>query len=85
VAEAPLECAWGAGAELDSKFLEAVGVTGLFGWLLLGSECWSLVRFFFRKPREGIKAGMRLIDEGESGVGGSNWKRKDDLGQPQMR
>ena len=44
-------------SELLLKFvLEAVGVMGLFGWLVLeGSGFWSLVRFFFRKPREGIK------------------------------
>lgn len=45
------------------KLLEDVGVTGLVGWLVdEGSELASLVRFFFRKPRLGIKDGC--IEDG---------------------
>jgi hypothetical protein len=34
--------------------LAEVGVTGLVGFEAEGSELASLVRFFFRNPREGI-------------------------------
>lgn len=45
------------GEVVGLKLLEEVGVTGLVGWLVdEGSELPSLVRFFFKKPRAGIKS-----------------------------
>lgn len=57
---------WAWGGEVErvdawSKLLAVaeVGVTGLVGWVVEAEELWlgspSLVRFFLRKPRLGIK------------------------------
>lgn len=56
--------------EVWSKLLAVVGVTGLVGWLaeLLGSP--SLVRFFLRKPRLGMKtlrSGAQVVQTQEVG------------------
>jgi hypothetical protein len=74
VVEAALVCACCvAGPEPVSKVLEAVGVTGLFGWLLVGSGLWSLVRFFLRKPREGMKTDDAVRLGRERWGSRSNW------------
>lgn len=53
-----LELAWDEAAPADwrdeSKGLEVVGVTGLVGLDVDGSELPSLVLFFFRNPRLGM-------------------------------
>lgn len=49
------------------KLLLDVGVTGLVGWLVdEGSELPSLVRFFFKKPRVGIKKDVKRMEGRES-------------------
>lgn len=76
-----------------SKLLAAVGVTGLAGWLAEGGST-SLVRFFLRKPRLGIKtsrSGAQKVQtapgvgrrKGEGGHGGTAGVGTRRIGQRQ--